>query len=280
MGGINRLSAIQVTKIAEPGRYSDGGGLYLRVAEYETKAGLARSKNWLFRFERGGRERLMGLGSLDTLSLKDAREKARDCRKALLDGLDPIEVRRERRQQINVQAARGMTFRACAEAYIRTHRKGWKNPVHAAQWPATLQTYVYPIIGALPVAAIDTPLVMKIIEGIWWDKHDTAVRVRGRIESILDWAKAHGYRDGENPARWRGHLKMLLTESKKVKRERKHHKALPYVELPEFMGELREHEDISARALEFTILTAARTCEVTGANWSSGEFDLQANLWT
>jgi|SoiMethySBSTD1v2_1073268.scaffolds.fasta_scaffold06264_5 integrase len=273
----NRLTAVQVVRLTKVGRYGDGGGLYLRVVEYETKAGRARSKNWLFRFERGGKERLMGLGSIDTLTLKEARERARECRKALLDGLDPIELRKERRQQAAVEAARGKTFRACAEAYIKAHAPSWTNPRHAKQWPATLAAYVYPTIGALPVAAIDTALVVKCLEPIWTEKPETAGRVRGRIESVLDWAKAHGYRGGENPARWRGHLENLLPDRTK-RGGINHHAALPFADLPAFMAELRGHDDIGARALEFTILTAARTGEAVGAKWS--EFDFEAKLWT
>jgi integrase len=275
---MHRLTAAKVATIKKPGRYGDGGGLYLRVAEYETKGGLARSKNWLFRFAVGGKERLMGLGSIDTLSLKEARERARECRKSLLDGFDPIEVRKERRQQASVQAARGRTFKACAEAFIKAHRAGWKNPKHAAQWPATLAAHVYPVIGSLPVAGVDTAVVVKCLEPIWTERPETASRVRGRIESVLDWAKAHGYRSGENPARWRGHLKNLLPAASRIKGGVKHLAALPYADMPEFMAALRVQEDTAARALEFTILTAARTSEVIDA--SPGEFDLEAKLWT
>jgi hypothetical protein len=151
-----------------------------------------------------------------------------------------------------------MTFQACAEAYIAAHRAGWKNAKHAAQWPSTLATYVYPIFGALPVAAIDTGLVMKALEPIWTEKPETASRVRGRIESVLDWAAAREYRQGENPARWRGHLENLLPKKTKVRRV-EHHAALPYPEIADFMAELRARDGIAARALEFTVLTAART---------------------
>jgi Arm DNA-binding domain len=173
--GIELTDSVEGRQDQRAGRYGDGGGLYLRVAEYRLKDGtLARSKNWLFRFERDGRERQMGLGSLDTLSLADARAKARDCRKALLEGIDPINARRARRHQSQLDVARTITFKACAERYISAHRKGWKNPVHAAQWPATLSRYVYPIIGHLPVASIDTALVTKCIEPIWTEKPETA----------------------------------------------------------------------------------------------------------
>jgi integrase len=277
----NSLTALKVARINEAGRYGDGGGLYLRVAEYRLKGGtLARSKNWLFRFERDGRERWMGLGSLDTLSLADARAKATDCRKALLEGTDPIDARRSRRHKSQLDAARTITFKACAERYINAHRKGWKNPVHAAQWPATLSRYVYPIIGHLPVASIDTALVTKCIEPIWTEKPDTAGRVRGRIESVLDWAKARDYRSGDNPARWRGHLQNLLPSRSKLKGKAKHHAALPYEDAPEFMAELRGHSDLSSRALEVLVLCAARTGELIGAKWSGGEFDFKAKIWS
>jgi integrase len=169
-----------------------------------------------------------------------------------------------------------MTFRQCAEAYIAAHEMAWKNPKHAAQWPSTLGAYVYPVFGDLPVQAIDVGLVMKVIERIWIEKPETASRVRGRIESVLDWATARGYRRGENPARWRGHLENLLPKKSKVRRV-EHHAALPYSELPEFMVELRRQEGVAARALEFAILTVARTSEALGATWS--EIDLERHLW-
>ena len=170
-----------------------------------------------------------------------------------------------------------MTFAACAERYIASHKVGWRNPKHAAQWPATLGTYVYPVFGSLPVQAVDVGLVMKAIEPIWVQKPETAGRVRGRIERVLDWATARGYRQGENPARWRGHLENLLPKKSKVRRV-EHHAALPYVEIGAFMAELRQQEGVPARALEFAILTAARTGEVIGAKWD--EIDLDERLWT
>lgn len=276
MAESNRLNAMQVAKLAEPGRYGDGGGLYLRLAEYKTKAGTARSKSWIFRFERGGKERLMGLGGLDTLSLAEARAKARACRQLLLDGIDPIEARKLRRSAALLETARRRTFAECAKGYIKAHRETWKNPVHAAQWPSTLELYVYPHIGALPVVDIDTDLVLKCLEPIWDRIPDTARRVRGRIESVLDWARARKFRDGENPARWRGHLDHLLASKPKSERV-KHHPALPYAQLPALMTELRGRTDVSSRALEFLILTAARTNETIGARWS--EFDFSEKLW-
>ncbi len=218
----------------------------------------------------------MGLGPVTTLTLAEAREKARDCRKLLLDGIDPIDHRKGQRTQATLDAARAMTFQECAEAYIEAHRPSWKNPKHAAQWPSTLNAYAYPVFGNLPIADIDTALVMKAVEPIWSTKPETAGRVRGRIEAVLDWATARQYRQGENPARWRGHLDKLLPARGKVRRV-KHFAALPYKELPAFMERLRDNDSISSRALEFTILTAARTGETIGALWS--EFNLDDKVW-
>ena len=265
-----RLTARAVETIKKPGLHADGAGLYLHVS----KSG---SRSWIFRWKRDGRLRDMGLGPLNTISLAEARDRALACRKLTLDGGDPIEERRGRRQAARLQTAKAMTFSECAEAYIAAHQAGWKNSKHAAQWPATLATYVYPVLGSLPVQAVDVGLVMKALEPIWNEKPETASRVRGRIELVLDWASARGYRQGENPARWRGHLENLLPRRSKVARV-KHHAALPYDELPAFMVELRQQEGVAARALEFAILTAARTGEVIGATWA--EIDLEGCLWT
>jgi integrase len=224
-----------------------------------------------------GRAREMGLGSLTAISLSDARSKAGDCRKLRQEGVDPIEARNAVRVQAALDVAKTITFKAAAATYIAAHRAGWRNEKHAAQWTATLETYAYPTIGDVSVQAIDTGLVLKVLEPIWSAKPETAGRVRGRIESILDWAKARGYRAGENPARWKGHLDQLLPKRSKVSKV-KHHAALPYAELPTFLARLRAQEGIGARALEFTILTAARTAETIGAQ--SPEIDLGKKLWT
>jgi integrase len=250
--------------------HTDGGGLYLQV----TNGG---ARTWIYRFMLNRRAREMGLGPLHTISLAEAREKARECRKLRLEGIDPIEARKAKRGEERLAAATAMTFQECAEAYIAAHKAGWKNPKHAAQWPSTLETYVYPMFGSLPVQAVDVGLVMKALEPIWQEKPETASRVRGRIESILDWAAARGFRKGENPARWRGHLDNLLPARSKV-RKVEHHPALPYAEMGEFIAALREQGGVGARALEFLILTAARTGELIGARWD--EFDLGANMWT
>ena len=266
---IGKLAAVSLPK-RPAGMHGDGGGLYLQV----TASGV---RTWIYRFMLEGRAREMGLGPLHTVSMAEARSKARDCRKQVLEGIDPIEARQGKRAAARLAAATAMTFEQCGDAYIAAQKAGWKNPKHAAQWPSTLSTYVYPVFGALPVQAIDTGLVMKAIEPIWTAKPETASRVRGRIESVLDWAKARGYREGENPARWKGHLENLLPARSKVATV-EHHAALPYPEIADFIASLREQKGIAARALEYLILTAARTSEVIGATWA--EIDLEARLWT
>jgi integrase len=278
MAPSNRLNALSVSKLAKPGRYADGGGLYLRVAEFKTKTGTSQSKNWVFRFERDGRERFMGLGSLNTLSLAEARQRARQCRQLILEGGDPIDVRRERRMAARIDAAQNVAFKDAAESFMRTHLPGLKSEVHRKQWRTTLESYAYPVIGELPVSAIDTTLVLKVIEPIWDTIPDTAARLRGRIERVLDAAAARGQRKGENPARWTGHLDKLLPSRKRKAERVRHHPALPYTELPALMLELRGRNDVSAKALEFLILTAARTNETIGARRT--EFDFAGKLWT
>jgi integrase len=267
---IGKLTTLRVERAKEPGMYGDGGGLYLRVTE-------DGAKNWVFRFMLGGRPRWMGLGPLALYGLQEARGKALDARRLRHEGIDPIETRRANRLRERLETAKAMTLKQCAESYIASHRAGWRNAKHAAQWEATLATYVYPAIGALPVQAIDTGLVCKVLEPIWTAKPETAGRVRGRVEAILDWAKARDYRAGENPARWRGHLDKLLPARSKVAKV-EHHAALPFAELPDFMGRLRAQEGVAARALEFAILTAARTGETIGARWS--EIKLADKIWT
>jgi integrase len=266
----NQLTALKVSKIVTPGRYGDGHGLWLQV----TPGG---SKSWLFRFQRDGQARHMGLGPVHTVSLAEARERAREARQTLLAGLDPITAHRARLAAVAADEAHGMTFQVAAEAYMTAHRASWKNKAHAAQWPASLKSDVFPIFGSVAVSVIDTALVMKVLEPIWHTKPETASRIRGRIELVLDWATARGFRNGDNPARWRGHLDKLLPARTKV-RPTVHHPALPYREIPKFMVALRKRSGVGARSLEFTILTAGRTSETIGARWS--EFDLKAKVWT
>lgn len=273
---VGKLSALKVRQAQPAGRpnynklYGDGGGLFLQVSPNG-------AKSWVFRFKIGTKLTVMGLGPVHTITLAEAREKARECRKLRLDGINPLEQRRGKRAAEKIDAAKAMTFQECAKAYIEAHRAGWRNPKHAAQWGATLDTYVYPVFGNLPVQAVDVGLVLKAVQPIWQGKSETASRVRGRIESVLDWARAAGYRQGDNPARWKGHLDNLLPARSKVRRV-EHHPALPYSEIGTFMTELRQQDGIAARALEFAILTAARTGEVIGAKWN--EINMAERLWT
>ena len=264
--GSNRLTARAVTTITKPGFHADGVGLYLQVA----KGG---GRSWVFRFQRQGRARWMGLGSVELVSLKDARLKALDARRVLLEGRDPIDSRHAVKQT----QRNAVTFREAAERYIEAHKSGWRNQKHAAQWSSTLETYVFPVFGDLPAGAINTELVMQALDPIWSTKVETASRVRGRIESILDWAKTRGYRQGDNPARWRGHLDTQLPPRSKVARV-KHYPALPYSEIGTFIVGLREQGGVAARALELTILCATRSGETIGATWM--EIDVDAATWT
>lgn len=272
--GIHRLSALRVTRTKIPGRHADGGNLYLVVRRHP--AGRL-TKSWAFLYARAGKQTELGLGSVNAITLERARALAFEQRALLAQGIDPQQVKRERERSLAVSAAKGMTFDACAKAYIDAHKPGWRNPKHAEQWTATLNTYASPVFGALPVAAVDTALLMKVLEPIWYEKTETASRLRGRIENVLGWATVRGYRSGDNPARWRGHLDKLLPMRSKVQKV-KHHAALPYAELPAFVAELRSREGVSARALEFVILTAARVSEAVNAQW--GEIDFEARVWT
>jgi integrase len=253
---IGRLTALDVEKIKQPGLHPDGGGLYLRVTE-------AGTKNWVLRFMLNRRPRWMGLGPVKLFGLQEARARALDARRLRHDGIDPIEARRTELIRKRLDEAKSVSFKECAEAYVKAHRAGWRNPKHAAQWSTTLATYAYPSLGAIPVYAVDVDLVLKVLEPIWTNKPETANRVRGRVEAVLNWATVRGYRSGNNPARWRGHLDCLLPALRKV-RKVKHHAALPYQQLPEFMVKLQGCGGIAARALEFLILTAARTGDLIG----------------
>jgi integrase len=264
------LTALRVAKAKKTGRYGDGQGLYLQV----TNAGV---KSWLLRFEHNGRERWMGLGPLHTISLKEARDRARKARQQLLDGIDPLDARKAERAAQALEAARALTFDEATRQYFDQHERKWRNAKHRQQFLNTLATYAFPKIGRLSVAAIDTGLVLKCLEPIWHEKTETANRVRSRIESVLDWATVRGYRHGDNPARWKGHLDNVLPARGQIQKIN-HHAALPYADLPAFMTALKQREGVAARALEFTILTAARTGEVIGATWD--EIDLTAKVWT
>ncbi len=269
--GIERLSAITVKKLATvKGTYCDGGGLYLRVNP-------PAQCSWVFRYMLHGKARWMGLGAYPLVSLADARARASDARRLLLDKLDPIGARQDRHTRAKLEAATRITFAECKGQYIAAHKASWKNAKHRQQWDSTLKTYADSIIGTLPVSAVDTAMVLKALQPIWNEKPETAKRLRGRIEAILDYATVAGYRTGPNPARWRGHLSHMLAKPSAI-RPVEHHAALPYAEMPDFMGDLYEQEGVAAQALEFLILTATRTGEVLGARWP--EINLRDKLWT
>lgn len=267
---IEKLTALGVGRYSAPGYYGDGGGLYLSV-------GPSGNRSWIFRYTFDGRRREMGLGAVHTLGLSEARDRARAMRRMLLDGIDPLADRDQQRVAEKIQRDRLITFDAAAKQYILAHGGTWKNAKHRQQWEATLATYASPRIGTMPVAEIETRDVVDVLQPIWTTKGETASRLRGRIESILDWATVCGYRDGLNPARWKGHLdKALAKVSRRSRIE--HHPSLPWQQMQPFMTALREREGAAARALEFAILTAARSGEVRGMTWA--EVDIEARLWT
>lgn len=271
---VNRLSARLVATIKEPGRYADGAGLYLLVTP--------RQKSWTFVYIREGRRRELGLGSAATISLADARRKAEAIRRQLADGIDPLDAKREAERDRRIP-----TFGEMADRHIETMRPSWRNEKHAAQWAMTLGRsrdrdgkllgtgYCLELADSR-VDEITTEDVLAVLKPIWSTKPETASRVRGRIEAVLDAAKAAGYRSGENPARWRGHLALLLPRRQKLKRG--HHPAMPYADVPPFMARLRTAPGMGALALRFAILTAARSGEVRGARWA--EIDLDERTWT
>jgi integrase len=267
---INRLDALKVKRAISPGLFADGAGLYLQVSG-------SGARSWIYRFKLNGRTRDMGLGSVATFSLAEARQAALEARKLHAAGVDPIEARRAQRVQRHAEAARVVTFQEEAEAYIQAHRSGWKNVKHADQWRSTLEAYVYPTIGNIGVADISPGMIVKILEPIWSKKTETANRVRGRIERILSRSASRGHRSGENPARWRGHLENILPARGRVAPV-KHHPALHYSLVGHFMAALRDEPGISARALEMTIVCATRTSETIGA--CPEEFNLVRKVWT
>lgn len=265
---IHRLSAMAITKKTKPGTYADGGGLWLQVTE-------SGSKSWSFRFMLNGRAREMGLGPAHTIDLAAAREKARGNRELLLQRIDPIERRRNEHASQMLAASSAKTFDDCAEAYIAAKRPGWSNPKHADQWTNTLKAYASPEFGALPVQAVDTEAIVRALNKIWTQKTETATRVRQRIEAVLDWAAVSGFRKGDNPARWSGHLEHKLTDPAKLK-DVVNLPALPHKQIADFLVGLRQQPGVAARALEFMVLTACRTGEVRGALWTEIDFDEKA----
>jgi integrase len=252
---LHKLRPTGVRSISAPGLHGDGGGLYLKV----TKAG---TRSWVYRFQLNGRRRGMGIGSADVIGLGQAREHAQRCRELVAQGIDPIDARLDD----NKVVAKVPTFEEMAADYIRRQESGWSNSKHAKQWTSTLKSYAFPVIGKLPVDQIETWHLLLILEPIWVTKAETAKRVRGRVETILDSAKVLGHRGGQNPASWRGHLALILPSKNKVAPV-KHHPALPYEDAPEFFEAVRKRSGFAALGFQFLILTAARTSEVLGATW-------------
>jgi integrase len=265
MSGQMRLSAKRVEKLRAPGRYGDGAGLYVQV----TPTGV---KSWVLRYERNGRERMLGLGTVRDFSLKEARERARRARQQLADGIDPIDAKRAER----AKAVAVLPFKQAAEAYNAAHEAKWRDPRHRRQFLGSLNRHASTLAN-MPVAIIDTPAILRVLQPIWNTKTETANRVRQRIEAVLDWSTVSGYRQGDNPARWKGHLDQVLPAPGHVSRV-EHHPALPWNQISNFMTELRQCKGVAARALEFCILTAVRTGEVLGARWA--EIDFANAVWT
>jgi integrase len=280
MREMHRLTARQVTTATLPEGENkdllhDGGGLYLQLMR--SVSSNAINKSWLFKFELHGKRREMGLGSLRDFSLAEARQRHRVLRQQVSDGIDPLAERRQRDAERVAEAARAMTFKDCFEACLASHEGGWKNAEHRRQWRTSIEQDVLPVLGDLAVDDIGTPHITKVLEPIWKLKPETASRTRGRIERVLAWATVRGFRSGDNPARWRGHLQEMFPAVGKIARVN-HHEAMPYVDVPAFMAKLRERDHLAARALEFTILTAARAGETLGATWS--EISLSDATWT
>lgn len=256
---LNKLSDVKVKAAKKTGRHSDGGGLYLNVSPTGTKS-------WLFMWVVAGKRREMGMGAYPAVSLSDARKKAEANRSTLEAGGDPIAERSKEAEP---------TFGECADQFLASMQGQWRNEKHRAQWKMTLESYAT-TIRFKRVSLVSTDDILKVLTPIWREKPETASRLRGRLERVLDFAKAKGWRSGENPALWRGHLKSILPARQKLTRG--HHAALPYQEVPAFVARLRGLEALAARALEFTILTAARSGETLGATW--GEMDMEKAVWT
>jgi integrase len=259
-------SAATIASLKKPGRYAVGDGAYFQISKWHTRS-------WIFRYERFGQAHNMGLGPYPLVSLADARAKARSAKRLLLDGIDPLHAKRKARADALLQIARTKTFKECAEQYIDTNDSDWSSTKSRAAWVSAFKNYVYPKIGTLPVADIDTAVVIGILEPLWARTPSTAIRVRGRIETVLGWAGVRGYRSTENPARWTGHLEHILPSPNN---RTEHLASLPYQQMGSFMAVLRTAPGIAARALEFTILTACRTAEVTGALWG----EIEDDVWT
>lgn len=269
MAGIEKLSALKVARVSKPGKYGDGNGLYLQVTKQLVKS-------WIFRYTINGGERYMGLGAVHTVGLVDARQEARKARLLLSKGIDPLQAKEEAAAQVRATKLSNKTFSECVTEYILTHKASWKSKKHEKQWTATLESYACPHFGKMNVREINTALVLKALNPIWKTKTETATRLRERIERVLSWAATLGYREGENPARWHGHLQELLPKPSKLKTV-EHHPALAHQHIGDFYRRLAAEKGVAARALQLTILTACRTSEVILARWQ--EIDLERRVW-
>jgi integrase len=266
------MSAVEVRRLSRAGYHPVGGvsGLLLQV----TQSG---AKSWILRFRLGGRRRDLGLGAFPDVPLAQARDRAREARDRIAQGIDPVEARREAKTTMLAQRVKTLTFDEATPKFLATKAKEFRNPKHAKDWPSSLNRYASPIIGNLSVAQIELAHVVSVLDPIWTTKTETATRVRGRIEAVLNWATVSGYRAGPNPAQWKGNLDAVLGKPGKLKNV-KHYRAVAIKDTPGFLKDLRRREGISARALEFIILTVARSGEVRGATW--GEIDFEAKIWT
>jgi len=270
---MSKLSALKIKSISKIGMHSDGGGLYLKVQP--AAQNITPNKSWIFRWGAKGAN-TMGLGSLKDVTLAEARELASECHRMVARGINPRDEREKIKVAKLVKASSSITFKVAAEQYIETHKASWKNIKHTQQWHKTLETYAFGKIGKVACADVTKAQVLTILKPIWTDKHETATRLRGRIESVLDWAIAKGYRTEANPAVLKGNLQPLLPSFHKRQRV-KHHNAMNYDDVPNFFATIKDDPTISARALVFCILTATRTSEAVNATWS--EIDFNKRTW-
>ncbi|GGC79537.1 tyrosine-type recombinase/integrase [Vreelandella lutescens] len=265
MGKLTTKGVQKLVRESNPGMTNDGDGLYLKI-------GKGAGASWIYRFRWNGKLRDMGLGSFADCSLSEARVVAAEQRKLVKQGIDPLAAREQKSDPV----AGPVTFTHCAARYIQSHRRSWRNAKHARQWVSTLKTYARPVIGNLPVENVTTQDILKVLTPIWTVKNETAKRVQGRIENVLDYAAAHEYRDPVNPARWRGHLDKLLAKPSRVQKVT-HHPAMPYDEVAIFVSSIQAYNSVSSKALQFLILTTTRTSEVLNAEWH--EIDMGKATW-
>lgn len=261
MGKLTTKGVQKLIRESKPALTNDGDGLYLKI-------GKSGGASWIYRFRWNGKLSDMGLGSCSVVSLSEARELAADNRKLVRQGVNPLTARDEGKKEI----PKTLTFTSCAARYIKAHRRSWRNAKHARQWVSTLKTYARPKIGTKAIIDISTQDILEVLTPIWTNKNETAKRVQGRLENILDYAAAHGYRDPVNPARWRGHLDKLLAKPSRIQKVN-HHPAMPYDGVADFMKAIHPYNSMSSKALQFLILTATRTSEVLNAEWKEVDFE-------